>query len=308
MNKLKDNEISDSYYKFPKRKQIKWIFICLLILIISFAGHFPIASIIEVNVNKFLKGQKDCPISYENLNFNFIPPRVVITKLKIPGPCFKSKKDIIIEKVNFNFRGPSIFPYTLKFMIETGIKKSKINAWLNVGLQKTTINIDQTILDLNTLSPIISSITKKDLKIKGSIDIKSHIIIRGNKVNKIKFLAKSTDLGLLPVKIKGFDIPSLPLGFMALKGVYNGSTKGINIESFAIGDDLSPIRAAVSGKIVVNTFTFDRSTLDLKSELKLSDKFIDQFSIVKFILSNKQQKDGFYQIQIKGTPSSPKFN
>ena len=106
--------------------------------------------------------------------------------------------------------------------------------------------------------------------------------------------------------INSFDIPKLDVKNFSLIAELSGKDN-LNIKKFVVGDERSPLRANIEGKVTLNTRRIQNSELDLNIVVKFSEQFLESFGIISLFLdSSKQDENGFYTINVKGPLSRPK--
>ena len=103
----------------------------------------------------------------------------------------------------------------------------------------------------------------------------------------------------------GFNLPTLRLNNILIQAK-SDKNNNLVVEKLIAGDESSPIRMNFKGEVKVNSRNIGFSNIDLKGELQLSEELLQKFSIIKIFLNSFDQKDGFYQIHLKGTINSPK--
>ena len=126
------------------------------------------------------------------------------------------------------------------------------------------------------------------------------------RIKSMQLRLKSTNFKLPAQTIQAFDLPSLDLKNIQVKASMK-SPKTLDVEEIIIGDDKSPIKANITGKIAVDRRSFQNSKLDLIAEVKFSKEFIESFSILNLFLDpKKQDENGYYKLKIEGPIRAPK--
>ena len=83
--------------------------------------------------------------------------------------------------------------------------------------------------------------------------------------------------------------------------------RDIKVSKFILGDTSSPIRGDFKGSIKLNSRNIQASNLNLAGEISFADSLLNENFILKQYLQQFDKKDNFYQLQISGSPMSPKI-
>jgi type II secretion system protein N len=282
-------------------------FLLLLIIFstftISFIFHFPL----EEKARDFLKttfAKSGCPVAFDSLKFEYFLPKIVLKEIEIPRSCLgESGKTIKLDELKLIFRGPSFSPLGLAFRIDTSASGHPFSLLVGAGMSEQVVSIDENHFNLS----LLSSISSLPLKLQGKASIQLRAKILENRLVELDMDINSKDFILASQVVSIMNLPltlpALSLNTLNIK-TQTVSTGSIKLVNFILGDTNAPIRTKFTGTINLNS-KFDQSTLNLPGEIKLSDQFVDQFSIIDTYLKQFPQKDGFYQLKVSGPLSMP---
>ena len=122
-------------------------------------------------------------------------------------------------------------------------------------------------------------------------------------LTELKLNLRSNNLVIPPQKVAGLTLYTLKLNDLLVQAMLEG--KKLKIKDIILGDANSPIRANYKGHINLLKRNMLNSKMDLRGEIKFSDKFIEDYSLLKFVLTKFDKKDDFYQINLKGPLMRP---
>jgi type II secretion system protein N len=299
--KKEETEQEDIYN--TGRFSIKRIFVVSGILVfLGFFFNFPITQIIKKNVAKTLTTLRNCPISYSKIDVEYLFfPKVILRNPSISGYCFgNSKEKLDFKELIVSLYIPGFLPPGIRFNIPIIKDKTKIDAYITLGLGKFHINIKNSVINGKFLSKF-SSFVKN---INGDVNVNILTTIEGKKPQDGNFLIDSKNLTIGAQNIMGIQLPSLNIGDLQLKAQFN--KPDFKIINLLIGNKNSPIKAKLTGSINYNTKYPKKSILDLKGSIFFSQKFISDFPILNLLLAGKKaNSEGGYNIELKGTLTQP---
>jgi len=297
----KDSETYEEDYHVEGRHKRRWFLLGFVALILGILFNFPFSEIVDNLTKSALTQMKSCPIKYQGMKFGIFPPGLKIVNPIIPGQCLnKPGVNLKLKTVSVSPLLPSFSPLGLRFLVQTGLDKTKITSMLTASPSTSIIDIQNTSIELGGIMPLLTDA----LKLLGKVDLTSQIDITPKGLKKAVLFAKSKNIFVPAQNIQGVELPGLSLGNLALKAKMNAQNK-LTINTFIIGDANSPIRASFSGEMKINQNNINQTTLDLKGEVAFSEKFLNSFSILNLFLQQFNQKEGFYQIKITGPLSAP---
>ncbi|MFZ4713511.1 MAG: hypothetical protein ACOYL6_07365 [Bacteriovoracaceae bacterium] len=296
-----ENSIEESDYPLPSLSKVKWTLLVLGMILAGFLFNFSFAERIENLVRSALTQNASCPVSYKDMKFEFFWPKVIVHDISMPGRCVSetATKAVELKQVAISLIGMSFSPLGINSELKTNFDGSIIHTKQIVGSSEQIINTLGTKLDLSTLMPYFST-----FKMGGHLETSALTDIQNKKVYTSKFLLKSKDFFIPAQRLESLDLPNMKINNFLFKGSYDRSGK-IKIESLVLGDEKSPIRANFKGELWPNEFQFRLSRIDLTGEVIFSESFLESFSIIKLFFSQFPQKDGYYQIKLGGTLTSP---
>jgi type II secretion system protein N len=305
-NKIQYNEISNEVYGNKNIPYIKIVFISITLLIIGFVLNFPVNDIMTKQITKGLQTNSACPIIFDDLKITFFLPKVVLKKPIISGRCFKQPgQSLKLNDVKLSFAGPSFSPIGIKFKTQIKSGRTNINLFPTISLGGHLLRIDKTVID----SDLVNKLSGMSNLLRGTFNLTALINSSNESLQSGKLVLKSKNIIVPGQNIKGFDVPELNIGNFLLKANMKNS-KTTEIIDFIIGNETSPIIATFKGTIKMNKYNFSFSEIDLIGEVKFSDKFMSDFSILNILLPSKKPIDGFYKMQLKGPLNrmiKPKF-
>ncbi|WP_372653793.1 hypothetical protein [Halobacteriovorax sp.] len=305
MVKLKTHpsELPEEIYIQKKTFFFKVSVAAFLISLIAFMLNFPIGKIIKSNAEVAIASNAACPITYDEMKFEWFLPKVILTKPVINGRCYSNPSSSLkLADLAISFQSPSFWPLGVKLHTKIKHKLSVINIYPTVGLGGQVIKIEKSSISHKTLKEFLGP---KSLNFTGDIELESIVKLDGGKVSQSDFLITSTNLSIPSQNIEGFDLPNLPIGAFQLKGNLNARNL-IEIQDFQLGAANSPILAEAAGAIKLNTHNISNSTLDINGEVKFTADFLNKFAIINMLLSGKESTDkGFYKFKVGGKFSSP---
>lgn len=305
MVKLKTHpdELPEEIYIQKKSFFFKVSIAAFLLGVLAFMLNFPIGKIIKANAEMAIASNTACPISYDEMKFEWFLPKVILTKPVINGRCYSNPSSSLkLADLSISFQSPSFWPLGVKLHTKIKHKLSVINIYPTIGLGGQVIKVEKSSISHKTLKEFLGP---KAFNFTGDIEVESLIKLDGGKISQSDFLVTSTNLSIPSQNIEGFDVPNLPIGAFQLKGSINAKEL-IEIQDFQLGAANSPILAEASGAIKLNTHNISNSTLDINGEVKFTAELLEKFAIINMMLSGRESTDrGFYKFKVGGKFSSP---
>lgn len=306
--KLPVDQVDDTVYLKGFSLGAKLSLISIFALFLGFFLHFPLKQVITNRITMALAQNRACPLSFQNLEFEWFLPKVKISSLDIPSLCLggavPNGKNLALKNLSINILGPSFSPFGLKlshsFMFE-GMNIKAMHALTPGGhvfrLEPTKLNIEKfhDILGNRALAGMVA--------LEGLFDVDSNFTPR-----EVKFSLDSKDFRVQSIALSGFQLPALPIGLLSLKLNLNARQK-IVVDELLVGDDKSPIRGNFTGSVDLNKINPSFSTYDLAGTISFSDSFKtrDEFAMINLFLKLDQQKtyDGGHKVNIRGKLNAP---
>lgn len=281
------------------KSKIKFYIYPLLIsfiFIVSFLNYYPVGNQLKLLIKKNLQGSA-CNPDWNELRFEWLFPKLIISDLKIPAGCLaKSNEDLRFSFVNINFNLISFSPLGIPFKIETEMNGQPLSLHFVQGFGKRLIRIKDQPVVLSRLTPLLG----EDVKIAGNIILDMSLLLTKIGIEELSFKTRSKDFQLPAQNIQGFTTPNVRLNDFYIEANSEKSSK-VNISKFIMGDPESPIRANLKGIMNVREKRISSSPLDLKGEIAFTENFRQAVPLVDLFFQSFTQKDGFYQIRIGGT-------
>ena len=294
-------EAVNSYYNLKPFRSIKWLIIFISLFFYSVLSVIPFQDKIDSFIFSSLKSIPGCSIQMSDYQMGFFPPRIALNDLSIPGRCLKVRQSSIdLKNVALYFRGFNFSPLAPHFKLETKLKQKPLSLFLTYSGSSLAMNMQDNIIDLSILEMFYPQV-----KLKGNLSTNLYSVLNRATLNDTAVNISSKDFYLPAQNIMGFNLPTLRLNNILIQAK-SDKNNNLVVEKLIAGDESSPIRMNFKGEVKVNSRNIGFSNIDLKGELQLSEELLQKFSIIKIFLNSFDQKDGFYQIHLKGTINSPK--
>lgn len=296
------NDSNDVYVnsRLPLKRTIGAV---LLLLFFGFFLNFPISEIISKNVAKTISSIRGCPISYNKIDVEyFFFPKVILKKPTISGLCFGNPSEkMSFDELLIKLYIPGFLPPGVRFHIPIESGKTAIDTYLTIGLGSVHVNVKDSNVNgqlLSKLSPMIKNISG-DL----SVNVLADLDKKGP--TEADILIKSSNFKLGAQNVMGLLLPEMNLGNVNIKAEFKKPK--LNLISFKIGKNNSPIQADLKGNINYNAKYPKGSKLNLKGTIFFSQEFISDFPILNVLLAGKKANSkGAYNITLTGTLGAPK--
>ncbi|MFA5583347.1 MAG: type II secretion system protein GspN [Bacteriovoracaceae bacterium] len=288
-------------YKFKLKKYI--VLAALpVIFIFTFLSYFPVSGKINNLIQSNLKAT-GCPATFTDFKLEFFLPKIVISDLSLPRTCTGGNEDLFFKKVTLNYHLISFSPFGLPFRIDTRLYDQDISFHYVLGIGRQAVRLKDQRLDLAKLSPVLPQV-----KLKGLVTVDLKTILKNNTINELTLKASSSNFEIPGQNIQGFALPNLPIKDLFLETETEEGNK-LKVNKFILGgpNQNSPIRANIIGHINLSPNNTMNSSLNLSSEVNLSDDLKQHIPLLEMMLENYEIKDGFYQIKIGGTLGAPSF-
>ncbi len=306
LTKIKLNELSEEIYDSWQISFIKLTPAIIVILFIAVITNLPSRMLIINVVKEALTNDKNCPISFRDVDFNFLlSPKLLITSPTIPRTCTGGSDDLFFDKATIELGPPGLFPPGIKFNIDAENADSKIIATTALTLSTHTLKINDTVLGDNTIATLLGSESKN---ISGSFTVDALVKFQDKNVTSAKVMLKSKNFSTMPQSSTGIEIPAINFGNFLLKSEYDSAGR-LNILEMILGSEQSPISIQMNGMIKLKTYDIKKSQFDLEGWIGISDSILENpaFKFVyNFVFKDHQTKNGMYQFKITGMiPSGP---
>ncbi|MDH5580519.1 MAG: type II secretion system protein GspN [Bdellovibrionales bacterium] len=294
-------ELDPAIYK-KSISTTKVLLLGFLFFILGFLANFPVKEKISHFLSQSLKGNPQCPIMFSSLDITNLIFRYDFKNPEILGRCFGNPYATLpLSDLSIGISRPSLVPLGLK--VNSSVKHQNTNIMINgvLGFGEQVLNIEKSVLDLKTLSPLM-----QDFDISGIVNLNSHIVLDEGMPTKGNISLSSKDITVPTQSIKGFNINTITIGNLLLKVVIEKNNV-LNIKQLIIGDADSPIISEISGTIQLSPSYMANSKLDLKGKLKVSPEFQRSMPILNLFLGGKKTDEkGFFSLAISGTLGGPR--
>ena len=294
-------EIEKPIYKIGLNHYFLLSLLSSLALTYGFISNFSLEKKIEDTLKSQLSKMRSCPVGFEKLSLSYFIPGLNLSDISVSPRCYRGEDEILINSVTSQISFPSFSPIgpTLSTVIKDKFSNIKITS--AHGISEHKIRIESRKLSAQSFNPVL-----RQAQIKGDFNVTAVSTLDTRNLKSLQLNLKSNNLNIPAQNINSFSLPNLDIRNFAL--IANLSNKSLlNIKKFIIGDEKSPIRANIKGKIDLNMKSIVRSKLDLNIVVKFSEQFQESFGIISLFLdSNKQDENGFYTINVTGTLNKPK--
>jgi type II secretion system protein N len=292
-------------YSFSGKTKFKIAFISLGIFLLALFFHFPVREFVRNKVVDALATQRNCPIAYESIDVSFfLLPSITIDNPTIDSRCLPNGLGPVkLESIEVTFVGPSFVPPGLR--VRARLKygaNAMLTAYWSQSFTKGVLKLPKTVLDGSKLA----GLTNNQKVFEGKVELEGLAELAAGKLLNLDFLAKSSDLRIASANIGGFSLPTLNLETLFLK-VSSKKPGQITIEEGVLGNDNAAFNTRISGNIDLNLVNMAASRPDLKGKIRFSNGFLEQFSIIKLLLSSKTPDNGYYSFELLGSFNAPNF-
>lgn len=293
------NKVKQETYEHGLRKFSLFLVFIFLVLA-GFILNFPLFDQITAITQKQLKRVNNS-VSFDSIDYKLFMPKVIVNGLTIKQP---GQMPIKIQQLNIAPLGPSFSPVGINLKTEGIFKGFRIGARVSIGLKEQKIQIDEEKLNIQKLLKA----SGQSFNLRGDFDLNMVMALYNQKVKSANFRISSNNLIIPAQKIMVLDIPAqLKIGKVNIKGNINNKSV-LKITNGTIGGPTAPVRGGLSGTIKINQNNPHASSLNLKLQVALSDRFLalPGMSMLSMFLNPFPKKDGFYQIKISGTLAQPR--
>lgn len=293
-------ELEEIDYSYPIIGKMKLTYVFLIIFSFGFISYFPFMYSLKSLIKNQLRSIPNCSVSYDDITLELFMPKVIVTNIKIPRRCISATSpNIKIKDLSLYFRGMSFSPFGPHFKLVTNLSDIPLESYVTIGPSEIAVNLRENVIDLAKLNKIIP-----DFSLSGKVTIDALVKTSNFKLSDLKVNIRSKDLTLPGQSIRGFKLNTMRLNNLLLKA--NMVKQKVKVEDFILGDEQADIRANFKGDIKLNQRNIITSVLNLSGEVAFSNKFLDDYSIIKLVMNKFDKKDDFYQIKLGGTFSNPK--
>ncbi len=290
--------LDDIEYK-SKFKIYFYILGCGFLFTMAFLNFYPVGDKLKGILRKQLSGTS-CNPDYDELHFEWLMPKLVVTDLMLPASCFDRQGDPIrLSHVTINYNLINFSPFGLPFRIETSMKGQPLSFYFVQGIGKQMIRLKDQKITLSRLEGLTGS-----FKLSGTVMTDLSLLMEGQKMSTVSFKLASEDFQIPSQSIEGLNIPTMKLNKFYIEAIGAGGSR-VNVDKIIIGDTDSPIRANFKGKIDLRQGAIGFSPLDLRGEVAFSNAIKESLPLLDMMFQSFNQKDGFYQIRLGGMLAKP---
>ena len=119
--------------------------ICSLLML---GAIISIGKIIKSNAEVAIASNAACPITYDEMKFEWFLPKVILTKPVINGRCYSNPSSSLkLADLAISFQSPSFWPLGVKLHTKIKHKLSVINIYPTVGLGGQVIKIEKSSIE-----------------------------------------------------------------------------------------------------------------------------------------------------------------
>ncbi len=291
------HSLDDIQYK-SKVRPIFWVMMTLILFTMAFLNTYPIGIIVKDQLKKNLAGS--CHPDFNDIHMEWFLPKIVISDLSIPANCLgKQGESIKLSMVKINYQLINFSPLGLPFRIDTEISGQPLSIYFVLGLGEQMIRIKDQNLVLSRLAPVLGD----HFKMLGSVTTDLNLLMSNNVIKNLEFKTVSKNFSLPAQKVSGFGLPGLKLNEFYIE--VSGAYPKLSVDKMILGDSNSPLRANLKGKIDMQEAGLALSPIQLTGEIFLSQSLKESAGWLELLVQSFPQKDGFYQVKLGGTLSSP---
>lgn len=277
------------------------ILISIFLFIFSFLQFYPVGNKLKSVMKAGFKG-KECSPDFDEIHMEWIMPKIVVTNLVLPASCLdRTGEALKFSSFSLNYNIITFSPFGLPFRIDTSLSGQPISLYYVLGINSQMIRLKDQKLDLEKLRPILG----ENFKLSGNMTVDVNLGISKTQMNHLTIKAKSKDFKIPSQNIQGFTTPPLKLNEFYLEADSEIFPR-LKIDKLIMGDTDSPLRVNFKGKIDLQEGNIGMSPLDLGGEIAFSEAFKQALPLIDMMFQPFTQKDGFYQVRVGGTLSSPK--
>lgn len=312
---MSETNHNEPEYKLSFLRKSQWILGLFILFVITFALQFELnfAPVTKTAGKNYIQNSA-CPLSYDDYNFKF--NGIVLNNVQLSAAC-TGGQPLTFKTIELGFSGFSFSPFGPTFNIETELLNNPVEVDIAVGFTGFAIVMENEStngvfedqnkkINLATLSDFLPVTLMGDLFIS-NLHFKADYQLREIDILTVNIVSKNFIFPSQTISAPGMPFPfaikeSLIINDFLILGELEstGTNPTFKLERLTIGDDQSPIRSEFKGKLGLSLLKPQNTKLDLLGELKLSESFPQRDLLVNFGLSKFDQKDGFYQIQLKG--------
>jgi len=321
-----ENHLSDEIYSGTKKISIIWKMSFLGLFSISLLIALPWGSFFKSNAvsqnssknseNSSMLSMKSlslasltgCAITMGKSEWNFFPPGPTFYKLMIPGSCVDTSQDIVIEKMTVTLGGPSFSPLGIVFNATLLYQGIHLDAKIALGFGEQIISIFNDKIPLSQVAKLLEDQGQFSLLLGGvaNLDLKISLDMAKKQLHNLNLSLTSKNFELPAQTISLLAIPDLNLKTLNIKA--QGKKNNIVIERFILGEASTPIFINGKGNILLNSENPVFSSLDLSTDLRLSQEFANQFALIATMLTSYKKAENSYSFKIKGSIAAPDIN
>lgn len=285
-------------YRAPRLGMIRWVILFFICFLAAFLLYFKI-NLASFDLNKQIAENLPCPVVLSETITKLMPPGVYFENIKLSERCAPQLGAINLESTRLSLLGPSFSPLGLYFRVSTN--------WLGESLEVSTgvgVNTQKFKLDNQTFSVGKLPASLLPVNVSGKLLFSGQLTLKNQQLDDLDLNISSKDILLPSQSIQGLDLPALSIGQLSGQ-FFLKDPKNLIVKKLIVGDDQSPIRASFQGSIKLNQAMITMSQIDLVGEVKFSDDLLEKFGIIKLIMGQFDNKDGFYQIKLLGSLGAP---
>jgi len=297
-----ENTLDDSIYdkeNFPFQRVILTAFI---LIPLGFILNFPLKGIIRSLILSGLSNNTACPILYSDVEVSYFFPKIIIKNPTITKACINAlEENLNLDDIVIRPHLPSFKVLGIRFSVN--LKKDKTNIYMYpvIGLGKTLITIDDSIIHTDTIAYFTGGLDLFD----GTFTLNLNTQIENNQIKTTSIKLESRDLYIQESNVNNFIIPQIPLLDFSIRATLNADmTLRVAPGQLIIGNKNSPLYTNLGGTINIRKDHFASSNIDMTGDMILTNKFLDLFPIIRLKIPNISPT-GNYTFIARGPLLSP---
>lgn len=288
------------------KSKIKLVFLLMLapfLFLVAFLNFYPVGDKLK-GVIKSTLNARGCNPDFDQLHFEWLLPKIVVSGLTIPANCLQRQgAPLEFAHLTINYNIINFSPFGFPFKIDTDLGGQTLTFYFVQGLNGQMVRVKDQTIDLSRMKAILG----ENVKISGNVTVDLTMFMNKNALSSLVLKAQSKNLQVPPQNIQGFTTPPLKLNEFYVEAV-SEAPPTIHIEKLIVGDTEAPVRANFKGKIDLEQGNAAMSPIDLVGEVAFSEAFRQSpvgSILVPAAFGRFNQKDGFYQVRLGGTLGAP---
>lgn len=296
--KIQYNEISEEIYSPEEISKAKIIILCIVLLLVGFFLNFNFQERVNAILKPILLSNQNCPIQYDQSDFQFFRPKFILKNPIIMGQCFgQYGQRLPLKELSIALNGPSFVPPGIELKIEAKQGKTNLKIYPSLSFGKTVILFKEkeSTIDLSMLGVLFQ---EGKSPFNGTVNLDGVIHLADNKISEGRINLTSKNLVLPEQNIKGFLAPNMNLKTFALKLLITNG-KDVRISEFKLGNG-NPMGLNLKGSLALNQARLPSSQIRLDGRFQTTPFLLENFALLKLLLPPEPNPDGLFKFNLQG--------